>query len=46
MGLLYLLLPERNLYGGTHRIPGWVGTTAILDVAVKENASEINRTPS
>jgi hypothetical protein len=46
MGLLYLLLPERSLYGGTHRITGWVGTTAVLDVAMKKNASGINRTPS
>jgi hypothetical protein len=44
--LLYLLLPEISLYGGTHRIPGWVGITAVLDVVVKKNAAEINRTPS
>jgi hypothetical protein len=46
IGLLYLLLPERSLYGSTHRMPGWVGTRAVLDVAIKKNASEINRNPS
>jgi hypothetical protein len=36
IGLLYLLLPERSLYGSTHRIPGWLRTTAVLDVAIKK----------